>query len=245
MNWTDTAIVLSTRKYGENSVLARLLTSDHGVCGGVIRGAHAKANRGILQPGNVVSATWQARLSEHLGSFKTELLEAHAARVMADAGRISALSSACTLLEMALPERHPYPRMFTIFHNFLKILADDGAWPEAYVRMELDLLAESGFGLDLRTCAATGATENLIYVSPKSGRAVSMDAGEPYKDKMLPLPGFLLPSSPNTAAGAEILAGMHLTGYFLEHWLFVPHGKILPAARNRLYEQFKIKNHAS
>lgn len=262
MHWSDQAVVLSIRKHGENSAVVRLFARAHGVFAGVIRGASSKANRGMLQPGNVVTATWNARLSEHLGSFKCELLEAHAAFIMQDAGKLSALASACAILESALPERHPYPRLYGLFKAFLATLKDGGDWEAEYVKFELELLAETGFGLDLTACAATGGTEDLVYVSPKSGRAVSAAAGEPYRDKLLKLPTFLLPSysrkgrSPLPRSGgegipclplpteredkcpspAEILAGMELTGYFLESWLLGPHRRKLPAARGRLMQ---------
>lgn len=265
MQWADAAIILSARKYGESSAVVRVLTRERGLFAGVARGANSKNNRGIIQPGNVISANWQARLSAQLGSFKLELLEAHAAHIMQDAAKLAALSSACALVETALPERHPYPLLFSVFHEFLHILDSSGNWQQAYVKFELSLLAESGFALDLSECAATGKTDGLIYVSPKSARAVCREAGEPYKQKLLPLPQFLLPNNlplPNPppygereqespiptkaysqepeAYIKETLAGMRLTGYFLEHSLFAPHGKKLPAARGRLLEKIKI-----
>jgi DNA repair protein RecO (recombination protein O) len=237
MHWTDTAVILSARRHGENSAVIRLFSREHGVYGGVVRSIHSKANRGIIQSGNIVLATWQARLSEQLGAFRCELLEAHAALIMQDAGRLSGLSAACALLEAALPERHPYPRLYKLMHGFLDTLQGNDEWPDAYVRLELDLLADTGFGLDLSQCAATGAAEELIYVSPKSGRAVSRTAGAPYHDKLLPLPPFLqAPHKKNRVESAEILAGMQLTGYFLDHWLLTPHRRKLPAARQRLIE---------
>ncbi|MDE3061267.1 MAG: DNA repair protein RecO [Pseudomonadota bacterium] len=196
MHWADTAIILSVRKYGENSAILRVLTKSHGVWGGVVRGSHSKATRGVIQPGNIINASWQARLPEQLGSFKAELLEAGAALIMQEAARLAALTSACAIVEAALPERHPYEKLYTLFHGFLDTLKGSDDWPEEYVRLELALLAESGFGLDLSRCAATGATEELIYVSPRSGRAVSRKAGEPYKEKLLRLPEFLLPPPP-------------------------------------------------
>lgn len=202
MRWNDQAIILSVRKHGETSAVVRVLARAHGVFGGVIKGASGKAQRGILQPGNVVNAAWNARLSEHLGMFKCELLEAHAAHLMSDAAKLAALSSACALVESALPERHPYPKLYEGLRELLDALRSGDEWPLAYVRFELQLLAESGFGLDLSRCAATGTTEDLVYVSPKSGRAVSKEAGEPYKERLLELPHFLLPSLPKKALSA-------------------------------------------
>jgi DNA repair protein RecO (recombination protein O) len=232
MQWADAAIILSARKYGESSAVVRVLTREHGLFAGVARGANSKNNRGIIQPGNVASANWQARLSAQLGSFKLELLEAHAAHIMQDAAKLASLTSACALVETALPERHPYPRLFSNFHEFLHILDSTENWQQDYVKFELSLLAESGFALDLSECAATGGTSDLIYVSPKSGRAVCRDAGEPYKQKMLPLPQFLLPNKlplPNLPpqagegksksplpAGGRVREGVNLVQYARE-----------------------------
>jgi DNA repair protein RecO (recombination protein O) len=242
MHWTDTAIILSTRKYGENSSVVRLLARQHGVYAGIVRGIHSKANRGVIQPGNIINCTWQARLSEQMGSFKCELLEANAALIMQDAGRLAALTSACGVIEASLPERHPYTRLYGLFQAFLAVLRDGENWQEEYVRLELELLAEAGFGLDLSECAATGVSEDLIYVSPKSGRAVSREAGEPYKQKLLELPQFLLNSS--LARNEEILAGLRLTGYFLDSWLLTPHNRKLPVTRQRLVDIIKEYNGA-
>jgi DNA repair protein RecO (recombination protein O) len=242
MQWTDHAIVLSARKFGENSATVHLLTASHGLHAGVLRGSSAKQNRGIAQAGNEVSATWNARLAEQLGTLKLELLTPHTAHIMHDAAKLSALASACTLLEQCLPERHPYPGLYMSLHSFLAQLHESRHWQEAYVRLELDILAECGFGLDLETCAATGKTIDLVYVSPKSGRAVCAEAGAPYHEKMLTLPSFLLGHrTRNHVEPAEILAGMKLSSYFLEHWLLAPHGRKLPAARQRLMNTLTAK----
>ncbi len=248
MQWTDDAIVLSARKFGENKAVARVFSREHGVYGGVVRGASSKSNRGILQPGNAINVTWNARLSEQLGAFKVELLEPFTAHAMADKFRLAALTSATALLEAALPERHPYPTLYNHFYGFLEQLRDAEHWQETYVKLELEILSQSGFGLDLKTCAATGSADNLTYVSPKSGRAVSRDAGEPYKEKLLELPSFLHPE--REAEGSKIprlarderketLAGLRLTGYFLDSRLVAPHGRKLPAARGRLVAMMK------
>ena len=232
MHWSDEGIVLSAKKHGETSAVIRLFTQKHGVYGGVIKGANSKSNRGIAQPGNIVTAGWNARLSEHLGMFRLEMKESIAAHLMSDAMKLAGLSSMCALIEAAMPERHPYPKLYRHFQAFLARVKDENEWLEEYVKLELSILAESGFGLDLKHCAATGSTEELIYVSPKSGRAVSKKAGEPYKEKLLRLPEFL--SSNAAARGDDIRNGLTLTGYFLEHWLLAPHHRKLPAARARL-----------
>jgi DNA repair protein RecO (recombination protein O) len=243
MQWIDDAIILSIRKYGENKGLVRVFARRHGVNAGIVRGATSKANRGIIQAGNAVSVTWQARLAEQMGTFKIEPVKPFAAYAMQDNLKLAALSSACALMETSLPERHPYPKLYAAFYDFLEHLSDAEHWQEAYVKLELEILAESGFGLDLTQCAATGTSDNLIYVSPKSGRAVSEAAGEPYKVKLLPLPSFLSHSR-KSGNPEDTVAGLKLTGYFLEEWLAAPHGKKLPAARARLFELLRVKEPA-
>ena len=233
MHWADTAILLSIRKHGENSAVIHAFTEQHGVHAGVVKGIHSKTMRGCAQPGNVVEAQWNARLPEQLGLYKLELKHATAALAMQDAQALMLLSSACSLLDMALPERHPYPKLYQQFHGFVLQLVE-GAPLAEYVRLELALLAETGFGLDLSRCAGTGTTEDLIYVSPKTGRAVCREAGEPYKDKLFRLPEFLLHPNTPPQGGREILDGLAITGYFLEHWLLAATGRKMPASRNRL-----------
>ena len=239
MDWTDDGIVLSARKHGETSVIATLLTRAHGRHLGLVRGGAGKKARGIYQPGNRVTARWRARLAEHLGTFSCEISNAFAARVLKDRLRLAGLSAACAVAEASLPERQPYPAVFDALLALLGVLeAEDGDrhWPSAYVKWELGLLGEIGFGLDLSACAATGQNDQLAYVSPKSGRAVSLAAGEPYKDALLPLPGFLLRRG---AWGEpdEVAQGLKLTGYFLERNVFNPADRSLPPARNRLAER--------
>lgn len=238
MHWTDAAIILSSRKYGESSAVVRVLAREHGVFSGVVRGAFSKNNRGIIQSGNIVSANWQARLSQQLGTFKIELMEAHTAYIMQDAAKLIALTSACAICETALAERHPYPKIFSALHEFIHILTASDNWCYDYIKFELVVLAESGFGLDLSKCAATGREDNLLYVSPKSGRAVCAEAGAPYKEKMLPLPKFLTGGNSINEHTREAIAGLALTGYFLEHSLLSPHSKKLPAIRIRLYKEW-------
>ena len=246
MQWTDEATVLSARKHGENSVVVRVLSHHHGVYAGVVKGAHSKTNRGLYQSGNILTITWNARLAEHIGTLKGEMVEPTAALVMQDAVKLAALTSACALIEISMPERHPYPALYKHLRIFLHHLLHAEDWQENYVKLELALLAESGFGLDLSECAANGQKDDLFYVSPKSGRAVSREAGEPYKDKLLPLPEFLLPKALPPKGGGntmeETLAGLRLSGYFLEHWLAEPHGKKLPAARGRLIQTLKASH---
>lgn len=247
MDWTDEGIVLSARRHGEAAAIANLLTRAHGRHAGLVRGGWGKRGRALLQPGNAVHARWRARLSEHLGTFALEPARASAARLFNDPSRLAALASACALADAALPEREPHPAIHDALADLLAALEGDApGWPESYVRWEVRLLADLGFGLDLARCAATGTESNLAFVSPRTGRAVSEAAAGPWREKLLPLPAFL--AGPD-ARGAEVARanprariaeiesvaqGLALTAHFLERHVFAPHGRTLPAARRRL-----------
>ena len=231
MHWSDEGIVLSSRRHGESAAILSLLTREHGRHAGLVRGGAGRRQRGILQPGNLVAATWRARLEDHLGAFTVEPVTSTGARWLDDPGRLAALSAACAVADSTLPEREPCPHIFNDLHAFLEELSEAG-WAAAYVHWELALLGDLGFGLDLSACAATGRNDGLAYVSPDSGRAVSLSAGEPYRDRLLPLPGFLIGDSPPTFAAVS--DGMRMTGYFLDKHLFESHGRRLPEARARL-----------
>jgi DNA repair protein RecO (recombination protein O) len=231
MQWSDEGVVLSARRHGESAVILSLLTREHGRHAGLVRGGAGRRQRGVLQPGNMVSVTWRARLEDHLGAFTVEPLASASAQWLDDPGRLAALSAACAVVDMTLPEREPCPHIVNHLCAFLEALPE-AEWAAAYVRWELALLGDLGFGLDLSVCAATGRNDDLAYVSPKSGRAVSLAAGEPYRDRLLPLPGFLTGAAPPTPAA--VWAGMRLTGFFLDRHLFQPQGRSLPDARDRL-----------
>ena len=238
MDWTDDGIVLSAKKHGETSAIVTLLTPGHGRHLGLVRGGGKRAG-GLLQPGNLLKARWQARLSEHLGTFRCELTEAFAAPVLRDRLKLAGLSAACAMAEGVLPERQPHRPVFEGLLALIRGL-DDEDWPSAYVKWELGLLAEVGFGLDLSACAATGQNDQLAYVSTKTGRAVSLAAAKPYKKSLLTLPDFLLHPG---AAGPpdDVIRGLKLTGYFLEKNIFQHAQKGLPAARNRLTDRLRAE----
>ncbi len=242
MDWTDEGIVLSARRHGENAAIASVLTQAHGRHAGLVRGGAGKRGRAVLQPGNMVHARWRARLSEHLGTFTLEAGRGTAARLFADPLRLAALASACALADVALPEREAHPAVHDGLAGLIAVLEKDGeeSWPQAYVRWEIGLLADLGFGLDLERCAATGTETGLAFVSPKTGRAVSDAAAGPWREQLLPLPGFLAAgrSSDSLASASEAVAqGLMLTGHFLVRHVFEPQGKPLPAARRRLDER--------
>ena len=233
MEWTDEAIVLSVRPHGETAAVIELFTRAHGRHLALVHGGRSRKLRPVLQTGNHVDATWKARLSEHLGHATVELRKGYGASIMDDACALSGLTSLCTLSRL-LPERDPHPALFEITLFVLSFLDDPSVWPALLVRWELALLEELGFGLDLSECASTGSNDQLIYVSPKSGRAVSASAGEPYRDRMLALPGFLSKSGNRQPTTQDVLSGFALTGYFLETRVLAPRGETLPEARGRI-----------
>lgn len=239
MQWQDEAIILATAKHGETSVIADLLTPSYGRHRGLIRGGTGTRQRGVLQPGNKVRAEWKARLAEHLGAFQIELDTSYAAALMSDPVKLAAMSSLCTVAGATLPEREPHPEIYTATLAVLELLADDDCGPQraavAVIRWELALLSVLGFGLDLGACAVTGQTEGLIYVSPRSGRAVSEEGAGEYADRLLPLPAFLTGSAPdlNAIDAAEIGDGLALTGVFIERHILHPVDRALPPARTR------------
>jgi DNA repair protein RecO (recombination protein O) len=236
MEWLDEAIILSARPHGEASLILQLLTRARGRHAGLVRGARKARGRGLYEIGNRVEAHWQARLAEHLGMLRCELIEGCAAELIDDPARLACLAAAAAIGEAALPEREAVPESFVGLKSLLEGLAQDGDWAPLYVRWEMTLLAELGFGLDLARCAATGATADLAYVSPRSAQAVSRAAGEPYRDKLLTLPGFLIdPGAP--ADAAAITAGLALTGFFLARHVFDPLGRAVPLARARFVDR--------
>jgi DNA repair protein RecO (recombination protein O) len=221
MQWTDEGIVLGVRRHGEASGILELMTRGHGRHLGMVRGAFGSRMKPILQPGNSVTASWRARLDEHLGNYTVEALNLRAAGYFSASHAIYGVTHLAALMRL-LPERDPHEDLYGAFENLVDRL-DDPAWtaPEV-VRFELRLLAELGFGLDLSECAATGGRDDLIFVSPRSGRAVSREAGQPYADKMLRLPAFLQEEA--AASVADLADGFALTGYFLERHVLAPRG---------------------
>jgi DNA repair protein RecO (recombination protein O) len=237
MEWRDEGFVLAARRHGESGLVVHVLTRAHGRHAGLVRGGQGRRTRTVFQVGNRLALTWKARLAEHLGALTGELLHGHAARFIDDPTRLACLAAGAAMADAALPERQPHPRMFEGFASLLESLDRDEGWARGYVEWELALLAELGFGLDLSRCAATGRIDQLLFVSPKSGQAVSTDAGEPYRKKLLRLPPFLLPNAAESRPNLrDLLDGVALTGYFLERRVFAPHGRKLPAARGRFVD---------
>lgn len=235
MQWSDEGVILGVRPHGETGAVLELFTRAHGRHLGLVHGGRSRKLRPVLQTGNHVDATWKARLADNLGHFALELRKGFAAHVMDDAAALAALTSMAALARL-LPERDPHPNLYEVTLFVLGFLDEREMWPALVVRWELALLEELGFGLDLASCAATGRTGDLVYVSPRSGRAVSAEAGEPYKDRLLALPPFLLGRQQSATAvmGEHLKAGFALTGHFLEARVLTPRGLSLPEARARL-----------
>jgi len=234
MDWRDEGILLTVRPHGETSAIIETLTREHGRHAGLVQGGKRAAMAPALQPGTQLSLEWRARLSEHLGHFRIEPLRSRAAQIMEDRAALAGLNAMGALLVAFLPEREPNPEVYAATVDLADALAAaEGDWPARYAFWELGLLRALGFGLDLGSCAATGATEDLVYVSPRTGRAVSRLAGAAWADRMLPLPGFLTGrGQPNIGAVREAL---RMSGHFLEHWACPAlERQGLPEARGRL-----------
>jgi DNA repair protein RecO (recombination protein O) len=229
MNWSDEGIVLGVRRHGEANAIAEVMTRKHGRHLGLVRGGAGSRMRPVLQPGNAVGVTWRARLDEHLGHFAVEGLRLRA-EFMATAHAVFGVTHLAALCRL-LPERDPHGEVLDALEAILDRLEDRPLAAILIARFELQMLAELGFGLDLGQCAATGATADLIYVSPKSGRAVSRLAGDPWRDRMLHLPPFLHAETEGQPDMAELAQAFALTGFFLQRHVFEPRGLAVHDAR--------------
>jgi DNA repair protein RecO (recombination protein O) len=233
MEWSDDAIVLSARAHGESAVILELLTRDHGRHAGLVRGGASRRVKPGLQPGNGVHVQWRARLEDHLGSFTCELARARAGQLMDSRDTLAGLNAFTAMASAAMPERETHAPVFTAGEILLDAMAAGADWLPLYVRWEAGLLEALGFGLDLSSCAATGQTDALTYVSPRSGRAVSEGAAGVYASRLFRLPAFLIDAATPPQPG-DIAAGLALTGHFLLERVLRPHGRDMPAARLRL-----------
>ncbi|PRD45853.1 DNA repair protein RecO [Phyllobacterium phragmitis] len=230
MEWRDEGIILGTRRHGETSAIVELMTSAHGRHLGIVRGGRSRKMQPLLQPGNRVDALWRARLDEHLGTFQVEPLSFAAARLIEMPVALYGIQLAAAHLRQ-LPERDPHPGLFETLALIIEHFDDPLAAGELLLRFEIMMLEELGFGLDLQSCAATGSREHLTYVSPKSGRAVSRDAGKPWADKLLPMPDFVSSNRVRAVSVAEIDDAFRMTGYFLTRHVWEPRAQTAPEAR--------------
>lgn len=231
MQWQDQAIILGVKRLGETSVIAEVMTHDRGRCLGLVRAGRSRTMQPVLQPGNHVEVTWRARLDEHLGEFRVEPVRLRAARLMETATAVYGVQAMASLLRL-LPERDPHPHLYDALDVILDNLHEPIDAGELFVRFELAVLNDLGFGLDLAECAATGVREDLVYVSPKSGRAVSRAAGAPWADKMLTLPAFLAVGNGRAADAEGLAAAFRLSGFFLHRHVYEPRGIDIGATRH-------------
>lgn len=235
MEWRDHGILLTMRRHGESAAIIDVFTEAHGRHAGVVRGGASRKIAPILQPGAQLDLLWRARLEDHIGSYQVEPLRSRAAAAMSGRMALAGLNAVTALLSFCLPEREEHGALYKRSEQLLDLLGRNDVWPLAYLRWELALLDDLGFGLDLSCCAATGATDGLIYVSPKSGRAVSRDGAGQWADRMLPLPPVM--QGEGDASDDEIVEALGTTGYFLKERLAPALGnKPLPEARARLVE---------
>jgi DNA repair protein RecO (recombination protein O) len=221
LEWSGRGVVLTTRKHGENDVILEAMTLDHGRHLGLVRGGRSRRHRPVLQPGNELTLTWKARLSDHLGQFQIEPETLRAGDLMTSSLGLAALQHLAFLLRL-LPERHAYPRLFNALTVVLDHLEASDAAAALLIRFELEVLRDLGIGLDLSSCVATGSNEDLAYVSPKSARAVCREAGAPYHDRLLPLPSFLLDGQRQAGSEltwADVTQGFELTSFFLNRYV--------------------------
>jgi DNA repair protein RecO (recombination protein O) len=233
IEWRDEGAILSVRPHGETSAIAEVFTAAHGRHAGLVRGGAGRRLSPVLQPGTQVEVVWKARIDDHLGAFVIEPLRSRAAVVMSDRVALAGLNGIAALLSAVLPEREAHLPLYDRTMALLDLLGSHDVWPLAYLRWEMALLDELGFALDLATCALTGATEELVYISPRTGRAVARTAAGIWADRLLPLPPVM--RGEGDAGTADIAAALRVTGHFIEHRLLRSLGdKPLPAARARL-----------
>ncbi len=235
MEWRDHGILLSVRRHGESSAIIDVFTEEHGRHAGVVRGGAGRRMAPILQPGAQLDVTWRARLEDHLGSYQAEPLRSRAAAALSGRLALAGLNTVTALLSFCLPEREPHAGLYTRSEQLLDLLGNEDLWPLAYLRWEMALLEEMGFGLDLSACAVTGSRFGLAYVSPKTGRAVSREGAGDWADRLLPLPPVML--GLGDAEDAEIVQALRTTGHFLEAHLAPSLGNHPPPeARARLLD---------
>lgn len=234
MQWTSEAIILKQEPFSDDKLLCHIFSSTHGLYKGLI--TINKKTRNQIQVGNIVQATWRARLEEHLGSYYCELLKPLSMSILNDRLKLTSILSLCSVLSGCLPSRTIEAKIYDDLLSYLLILKDHRNWIIEYIKLELSLLQEMGYGLSLDCCAVTGLTDNLHYVSPKSGNVVGKEAGKDYHDKLFLLPQFLIKEDNVSVTKDDIVNGLKLTGYFIEKRIYKDHSQEIPAVRNRFFK---------
>lgn len=243
MEWSGQGVIIGVRRHGESAAIVELFTPDHGRHAGVVRGGMSRKMAPILQPGAQIQVEWRARLEEHLGSYRVEPIQSRS-QIMQDRIGLSALGSICAILTFGLPERLAMTALYENTIHLLDGIAAQDNWFSAYANWEMQVLEELGYGLDLSECAVTGVTQDLIYVSPKSGRAVSAKGAGDWADKLLPMPKFLQYGAGFDAETMdEVIQALRITGFFLQTWLAPSLGnRALPEARDRFVASLQRKS---
>lgn len=241
MEWNDEGLIIGVRKHGETGAIVDVLSRVHGRHAGFVHGAASRRLRPVVQLGNHVDVAWKGRLADQLGYYSLELRRGFAAEAMSSPIALAGLTSLTSLMGV-LPERDPFPNLFEITMFVMSFLDDDEIWPALYARWELGLLEELGFGLDLTKCAATGVETGLRYVSPRSGRAVSSGAGEPYRDRLFELPAFLSGASGADVTLRDVVGALEITGFFLQTRVYQPREAVIADARTRLVDLLRRKS---
>lgn len=240
MDWRDEGVLLTIRRHGESAAIINALTREHGRHAGVLKGGSSQKLAPLYQPGAQMALEWSARLEAHIGTWRAEVTRSRAGPLMASGDALAAMGSISALLIACIPERAPCPALYDATVRLLELICEGDDWPPAYVGWEAMLLSEAGFPLDLSSCALTGTDEDLIWVSPRSGRAVNREAGAPWAAKLLTLPGFFRGEPADAGSVAE---GLKLTGWFLTRWVApaMMGGRPLPAARERLVRRLTAR----
>ncbi len=240
MEWRDDGIVLSVAQHGESGAVLEVMTRSHGRARGYVRGGNSRKQRPVLQPGNHLALVWRSRLAESLGQFTVDPARSPLGAILSSGGKLKAMACLLSVVATSTAEGEPQTPVYDSLSAILDLIADTQdpvGWAAAVVRLEAALLAHLGYGLDLAVCAATGREDNLVYVSPKTGRAVSRSAGDPWKEKLLPLPAFL--TQQTAPSQDQVIDGFALTGYFLERQIWVARRSGAPDARARFVDYLR------
>lgn len=232
IDWTDEGVVLSRRAHGETSAIVEVFCAGHGRVAGVVRGGASRRMAPVLEPGSQVAVRWRARVEGHLGRFEVEPVRSRAAQVLGDRRALAGLNGLCALVRFGVPEREACADFYRTSLPLFDLLGQE-VWPLAYLRWEMALLAQAGFGLDLSRCAVVGAANDLSFVSPRTGRAVSRAGAGKWADRLLPLPPVMLGEGGDDA---QVVEGLLVTGHFLHHHMAVAVDRAVPEARGRLID---------
>lgn len=238
MQWQDTGIVINTRKFNDNSIIMKVITENNGIYSGLVRIKKNLGGQGVNLTGNKLNISWRARLSEHLGYFNTELNLSRANIIMSNQLYLSGVNLICSHLDL-LPEREPCNEIYTQFDTLLENFTEDNNWIEQIIKFELNYLDSMGYGIDLSECVVSGSKDTLKWVSPKSGKAVGLEIGKEWSEKLLKLPSFLLNSEYKNLEKIELIDGLRLTGYFLSKWIYSDLNKNLPSSRKKIIDFLK------